>query len=378
MEHNEETAMGVIVNRPSHLSVSVALASHFELPPVDDLIFVGGPVEPSALCILYENDFISGEDQPIIPGVYAGSSSEAFEEVVSSAAIGKENSSFRVYSGYSGWGAGQLENEISRGDWYPVPASAEFIFNDNPHSIWPHLIQEYGNQYCFLAYPYQGTDESQLMPDIHKISLENGLASLTIAVDRGFNCTEIILHQNDGDGETYSLLDTLDGFPSGEHRPSSSGIPVLFPFPNRIKGGTFTWEGEHFQLPLNSNNENAIHGFVYDKPWRLIEKTSTTITGEFQLSVDSPDRLELWPADFVLTVTYELKPDKVISTFNIYNPDQKTLPWGLGTHPYFQLPLTSKGNSQECKIYAPASKMWELEQSLPTGKNNPPRAGKRP
>ena len=63
LEHNEETAMGLIINRPSSVNVSHALSDHFKLPDVDQSIFVGGPVEPAALSIIHNcEELADGED----------------------------------------------------------------------------------------------------------------------------------------------------------------------------------------------------------------------------------------------------------------------------------------------------------------------------
>ena len=54
-------------------------------------------------------------------------------------------------------------------------------------------------------------------------------------------------------------------------RPTRSGIPILFPFPNRIRVGRFSWEGKEYQLPLNDSvKQNAIHGFACRRPWRVV------------------------------------------------------------------------------------------------------------
>ncbi len=58
----------------------------------------------------------------------------------------------------------------------------------------------------------------------------------------------------------------------GSGRPTRSGIPVLFPFPNRIRAGRFTWQGKEYEIPPGDQaGKNAIHGFVVQKPWRIID-----------------------------------------------------------------------------------------------------------
>ncbi|GAB4162468.1 MAG: YqgE/AlgH family protein [Planctomycetaceae bacterium] len=136
VEHGSEGAMGLIVNRPSTVSISDALSEHFQLPEIEDLVYIGGPVEPSALFIVHNRDDLDHADPPIVPGVYVGSSPEAFETVVRSAIDQESPLQFRIFCGCAGWSGGQLEGEIARGDWFTLPATAEIIFNENPYDIW--------------------------------------------------------------------------------------------------------------------------------------------------------------------------------------------------------------------------------------------------
>jgi putative transcriptional regulator len=55
---------------------------------------------------------------------------------------------FRIYAGYSGWVSGQLEREVSRGDWHILQADAETIFNKAPSKIWPELIRRSPEQWA--------------------------------------------------------------------------------------------------------------------------------------------------------------------------------------------------------------------------------------
>src|SRR5262245_50216562 len=123
----------------------------------------------------------------------------------------------------------------------------------------------------------------------------------------GFNCFSWKTVRG---GQTLDLL-YADPQLFGDGRPTRSGIPTLFPFPNRIRAGRFTWDGRPFALPQNdATRKNAIHGFVCRKPWRLshhgADDQGAFVSGEFQLSREDPDSASLWPADFILRVTYRL------------------------------------------------------------------------
>lgn len=189
-----------------------------------------------------------------------------------------------------------------------------------------------------------------------------------IAPQLGFNCFEF--QANVGEREV-SVIDASPDFPAGGERPSGHGIPILFPFPNRIRGGRFTWNGREYRLPEDrvsyDRTGNAIHGFCLDRPWRVVESGEQFITGEFRLSQDAPDRLELWPADFKLTVRYALRDATLETRVRIENPSNEPLPWGFGTHPYFRLPLSKDSEPQHCLLEIPAAEEWELDDCLPTG-----------
>ncbi len=167
-----------------------------------------------------------------------------------------------------------------------------------------------------------------------------------------------------------------------DRRPTRSGFPILFPFPNRIRAGHFSsplpsgGEGpevrgstREYSLPLNDPaNKNAIHGFAVNRPWRVVDQgtdaTSAWLTGEFHGSLDAPETRSLWPADYRIRVTYRLFDHVLRIEAEADNPDTKPLPFGLGYHPYFHL---ASFGGEEAIITVAANKIWELTENLPTG-----------
>lgn len=193
-----------------------------------------------------------------------------------------------------------------------------------------------------------------------------------IAAHLGFNCYEFEARFDD---LTVDVLDSDEQFIHGAGRPSGNGIPLLFPFPNRIRAGRYSWAGREYTLPETAapydGAGNAIHGFALDRAWRVVEQQPDSVTGQFQLSLDAPHRRELWPADCVIDVKYALHGTTLRMDVRIANPDDVPLPWGFGTHPYFRLPLSNAGDPAACRVYAPAGGEWELEDCLPTGTRRP-------
>jgi aldose 1-epimerase len=193
-----------------------------------------------------------------------------------------------------------------------------------------------------------------------------------IAPELGFNCFEF---QANLGGRLVDVIDAAPEFAEGNERPSGHGIPILFPFPNRIREGRFSWNGIDYEIPSSTcpydATDNAIHGFCLDRPWRVVEQGQSFAVGQFRLSQDAPDRLDCWPADFLIEVRYELRGTTLRCDVRIANPDDKPLPWGFGTHPYFRLPLDPHSAPARCLVQASAAELWELTDCLPTGNRLP-------
>jgi len=190
----------------------------------------------------------------------------------------------------------------------------------------------------------------------------------SIAVEAGFNCFRYVAQQGDSE---LDVIASEAGFEDGTKPASHNGIPILFPFPNRIRAGRYSWDGTDYELPESQvgydGSGNAIHGFCLDRPWRVVEQKESSVTAVFQISRDAPDRASLWPADAELTVRYVISALTLRCEFTVRNPDDKPLPWGLGTHSYFRLPL-GEADAANCTVFAPVIEARELEEYLPTGK----------
>ena len=147
-EHGEEGAMGVVLNRPSEIEVEEAVPPLGELGGVDDVVYVGGPVQPQAIVVL--GDFAEPEQA----GVLVFGSIGFLPSEIEPDAIG-ELSRARVFAGYAGWGAGQLEEELEEGSWIVEPADPNDVFTDSPEQLWSDVLRRKGGPFSVLA----------LMPD---------------------------------------------------------------------------------------------------------------------------------------------------------------------------------------------------------------------
>lgn len=209
------------------------------------------------------------------------------------------------------------------------------------------------------------------------ISLQNSQSgsSARIDVDQGFNCFQFLARLTDG--RVVDVLSATVNLPSRIRPSTHYGIPLLFPYPNRIAGGRFFWDGSEYHLPpdrvLYDETGNAIHGLCLDRPWRIAEQSADAVTGVFQLSIDAPDRLASWPTDAEILVSYRVLGSCLRSEICVTNPTDRPLPWGFGTHPYFNVPLSAKSKASQCILQVPARKVRELTDCLPSGaKNDPP------
>lgn len=189
-----------------------------------------------------------------------------------------------------------------------------------------------------------------------------------VLVGFGFNCYRF---QARPQGEPIEIIWAEEGFAQGTKRPSGSGVPILFPFPGRIRGTRFVWEGREFTLPEGDGLGNAIHGFVHALPWRVLDQSATHVVGQFHASRDAPTLRNQWPADFRVTASYRLEPNRLDCHYLVENPDDHPLPFGFGTHPYFRVPLGSSGNADHCRVQLPVSSSWELVDMNATGKVQP-------
>ncbi len=135
-QYGQLGSMGVIVNRSTGLPLARLFTDIKRLAQVDDKVFFGGPVSRDVLLFVFRAAEQPDEAFEVLAGVYISSDRELLKSL-----LGREKpvDALRVFMGYSGWGAGQLENEISRGDWDVVQADAKTIFAKKPEALWPEL-----------------------------------------------------------------------------------------------------------------------------------------------------------------------------------------------------------------------------------------------
>ena len=145
LEHGEEGALGLVLNRPSDAEVGEATPALAPLVEADACIHLGGPVEPRAVLVLTELDGPAENATVVFEGVGLLSGEGDPDEWA--AVTGRA----RVFAGYAGWAAGQLEAELEEESWILEPAGRRDVFAEAPEELWADVLRRKGGQFALLA-----------------------------------------------------------------------------------------------------------------------------------------------------------------------------------------------------------------------------------
>ena len=143
LEHDIEGSIGLAINRPSEQRLSNVLSDVGELDIRSDTILLGGPVGLGEMRVLFQAMTEPDEALQVFREVYVSGSATVLRRLVRD---GNEVPVFRAYAGYSGWGSGQLEHEILRGDWHILPADIHTVFEVEYDQMWRMLIARVGQR----------------------------------------------------------------------------------------------------------------------------------------------------------------------------------------------------------------------------------------
>ena len=109
-------------------------------------LFLGGPVQPSALSYLHTDAFIP--DANVLPNLSLGHSLDSLIELGATLSSAQR---IKMFAGYAGWSPGQLEDEIKRKAWLIHPASLDLVFDADSNQLWQKILRQKGWQYRLLA-----------------------------------------------------------------------------------------------------------------------------------------------------------------------------------------------------------------------------------
>ena len=152
LQHEQEGALGVVINRPGSKTVDVVWEL-IEAEPCncDQLVYVGGPVPGPLIALHTASDLAERE---IVPGIYMSMQRDAIDALVR-----RTDETFRLFSGHAGWAGGQLEGEMHLGGWLTTRAQATEIFGDFA-TLWKLVCNRIGREIVVPQLPPE-----QIPPD---------------------------------------------------------------------------------------------------------------------------------------------------------------------------------------------------------------------
>jgi aldose 1-epimerase len=189
----------------------------------------------------------------------------------------------------------------------------------------------------------------------------------TLVPEFGSNLVGLV--SNRGGFDILRTPETLDALKAN---PVGWGFPILMP-PNRIDNGRFTFDGREYVFEINEAGKYHIHGLVHSLPWRVVD-TSTSDSASVTTAIRSDDHPSIkrsYPHSFEVRMTFSLQEARVDFTIEARNFGSERMPFGIGFHPYFNVPLSPDSSKAQCTVKVPANKSWELDDLIPTGRRLP-------
>ena len=145
-QHDPEGAFGLVLNRTADQSVGEVVIEDLPERIAEQKLWVGGPVQCTVMSFLHTDDFLP--DANVLPFLHHSNSVDDLLEITSSYSI---SGKVRVFAGYSGWGAGQLDDEMRRKAWIARPASVSHVFESDPDNLWRNVMTELGGVHRLMV-----------------------------------------------------------------------------------------------------------------------------------------------------------------------------------------------------------------------------------
>jgi putative transcriptional regulator len=145
-QHDAEGAFGLVLNRASGEAVGERIVANLPESLKGCPLYLGGPVQPSALSFLHSDAFLVDGD--VMPNLSLGHSIDSLIELGETLSPTRK---IKMFAGYAGWSPGQLEGEMKRKAWLTHPASLELVFDRPPEQLWQEILRRKGGRYRILA-----------------------------------------------------------------------------------------------------------------------------------------------------------------------------------------------------------------------------------
>ena len=192
----------------------------------------------------------------------------------------------------------------------------------------------------------------------HLITLSAGDTRALVAPGIGANC---VAFESDG----RPIIEPVPSLDELRAAPSRGGCPILFPFPGRVAGGRYRFDGRDYQLPLNAPAEAThLHGFAPRARWRVASQDAATCVCvvDHSLLTEADARGYPWP--FALAVRWSVAPGRLRADVRVENPGSGDLPFGFGLHPYLVA-------APDAVVQVPASEQWPIAGNVMAGPPGP-------
>jgi putative transcriptional regulator len=144
--HDSEGAFGLVLNRFSGGKTGDAVVANLSDWLKDQPLFLGGPVQPQVLSYLHADSLVP--DGNVMANLDVGHSLDGLIELSEAYSPTRK---LKLFAGYAGWDAGQLEREMERKDWLAYPASMDLIFSEEPAQLWKTILRRKGANFRLLA-----------------------------------------------------------------------------------------------------------------------------------------------------------------------------------------------------------------------------------
>jgi putative transcriptional regulator len=144
-EHDEDGAMGLVLNRPSPIPADEAIPELGAALADDDTLWVGGPVQATSVLVLADFGGADVEALLITEQVGLVLPDTDLDE------LGETVARARAFLGYAGWGAGQLDAELDGDDWIVADFQADDAFTADPDRLWARVLGRKGGRYALLS-----------------------------------------------------------------------------------------------------------------------------------------------------------------------------------------------------------------------------------
>ncbi|HEY3856572.1 MAG TPA: YqgE/AlgH family protein [Verrucomicrobiae bacterium] len=145
-QHNAEGAFGLVLNRMTESKVGDAVVANLPETIKKETLFIGGPVQPQTLSFLRSDILIPNAN--VMLNLNLGHSIDELAELGDSPTGSQK---LKLFAGYAGWSAGQLDTEMARKDWLVQPATLELIFAPEPENLWKKILMMGDNSRRMLA-----------------------------------------------------------------------------------------------------------------------------------------------------------------------------------------------------------------------------------